>query len=73
MLRKPVESSSLKSVGYDIVDGNLVLEVEFTRGAVYQYMQVPYDVYEQLMSAESVGSFFNKNIQKKYEFKKVSE
>jgi hypothetical protein len=73
MLRKPVESSSLKSVGYDIVDGNLVLEVEFARGAVYHYYQVSYDVYEQLMSAESVGSYFSKNIQKKYQFKKVSE
>jgi len=73
MERKKCESSSIASIGYDIVDGALVLEVEFTRGAIYHYFDVSYDVYTELMEAESIGSYFGKNIAKKYKFVKVEE
>jgi len=56
MDRMPVESSTLKSIGYD--PETSTLEVEFRRGAIYQYFDVPPDVYAQLMSASSHGQFF---------------
>lgn len=69
MWRAEVESSNLKSVGYNPLEQ--VLEIEFRSGGVYQYFQVPFDVYEELLKAESKGKYFWSNIRNKYEYKKV--
>lgn len=58
--RTPVRSSALRSVGYD--QGQRVLEIEFTNGAVYQYFDVPAEVYGGLMAAESHGRYFNQAV-----------
>jgi hypothetical protein len=47
-------------VGYD--DEQRVLEIEFTNGAVYQYSDVPPEVYSGLMAAESHGRYFNQHV-----------
>jgi KTSC domain len=61
MRRRPVQSSNLASVGYD--SRRRVLEVEFLEsGLVYQYSGVPKSAYEELMSAASLGRYFNKFI-----------
>jgi hypothetical protein len=60
MVRVQVDSSSLASVGYD--PATETLEVEFTSGTVYQYSNVPAEVYEELMAAESHGAYFAQNI-----------
>jgi KTSC domain len=62
--RVSVASSNLVSVGYD--ERSEILEVEFKGGRVYQYMNVPQIVYDQLMSASSQGSYFNANIRNNY-------
>jgi len=70
MERQSVESSNLASIGYDAE--NEVLEIEFNNGGVYQYFDVPENVYEELMSASSHGQYFDRNIKKAgYEFKKM--
>lgn len=54
MLRMlPVESSAVKAVGYE--DGSLF--VEYKAGGVYEYEDVPTDVFMKLITADSVGSF----------------
>ena len=55
MDRTPVVSSNIKSIGYD--SNSKILEVEFTNMSVYRYYEVPEDVYEELMAAESKGSY----------------
>ena len=60
MEREKVKSSNLESVGYD--EDKSLLEVEFKDGAVYQYSGVSSELHKQLISADSVGSFFQKNI-----------
>jgi len=50
MERQVVESTHLKSIGYD---------------SIYQYFQVPADVYAGLVNAESQGQYFDKYIKKK--------
>ena len=55
MEKKPVQSTNVKSVGYDAVEK--VLEVEFKSGGVYQYTGVQAEMYADLMKAESVGRF----------------
>jgi hypothetical protein len=55
--RSHVTSSSIVSVGYD--RRAAVLEVEFQRGRVYQYLDVPPEEFDALMAAESKGRFVN--------------
>ena len=69
MTRKSVESSNLRSVGYD--EFLLVLEIEFKSGAVYRYYGVPSEVHDELINAESVGKYFNANVKSKNSFLKV--
>ena len=68
MKRIPVESSNLKSIGYD----KDVLEVEFKSGGIYQYLNVPEHEYKSLMSAESHGKYLNANIKPNYQYQKIS-
>ena len=64
-----VESTMIKEAGYD--EATQVLTVKFVNGdEVYEYKNVPKSVYDELMAAESKGSFFAKNIKGKYDFEK---
>jgi KTSC domain len=62
MQRVPVESAQLTSVGYDL--DSSTLEVEFRKGGIYQYSSISPEMHQQLMSAESIGTFFNTVIRK---------
>ena len=66
MLREPVESSTLASVGYS--KQTSTLELEFKTGSVYRYFAVPASVIELLMKAESKGAFFHKSIKDSYPY-----
>ncbi|WLO85518.1 KTSC domain-containing protein [Pantoea agglomerans] len=69
MERTAVSSSNLASVGYDA--DTLTLEVEFLNGTVYQYYDVPEGVFEELLNAGSVGSYFSHNVRNNYPTQKV--
>ena len=69
MIRQPVSSSNIKSVGYD--PDSTLLEIEFHDGSIYQYSKVPQSVHTALMTAASLGSFLHKNIRGKYPYQKV--
>lgn len=60
MLRQVVESSSLRSIGYDRATGTL--EVEFTSGGVYRYADVPPELWSALRSSDSKGKFFQDHV-----------
>jgi KTSC domain-containing protein len=62
-------SSNIISAGYDAAAK--ILEVEFQSGKVYQYLDVPQNIYQDLMTAESKGEFFHDNILKEFDFKEV--
>ena len=69
MERQPVTSSNLAEVGYD--PELETLEVQFRHGSVYQYFNVPAFMYERLMSADSLGRFFNAEIKGHYPEAKI--
>ena len=69
MSKIEVKSTSLKSIEYFLEIQ--MLEVEFVKGSVYDYFDVPQEIYDALINAESVGSFFSKNISKSYVYKKM--
>lgn len=61
----PVVSSMAMAVGYD--RNEQILQVEFQSGAVYQYLGVDADTWEDLHSSDSIGSFFNQEIKGRYD------
>ena len=69
MNRFPVASSNLAEVGYD--PATQTLEIMFKDGSVYQYFDVPQQVYEGIMVADSVGRFFHANIKGGYRYAKL--
>ena len=62
--RQRIESSAIAAVGYS--KRRHILEIEFVNGAVYRYLEVPPEVYQNLMSAESKARFYDSNIRKHY-------
>lgn len=63
MIRTPVNSGQIQSIGFE----NGILEIEFPRGAVYQYEGEKVEQHHKgLMAAHeaggSVGSYFNANV-----------
>lgn len=69
MEREQVDSETLKSMRFD--PETLTLELEFTEGAIYQYYDVPENVYKDPKSASSLGAFFNINIRHNYRFRRI--
>jgi hypothetical protein len=70
MDRLPVDSSLIRSIGYDFP--NSILEVELLpSGRVYRYFDVPLSIYSELMAADSKGSFFNESIRDLYPFEEI--
>ena len=64
MRRRSVSSSSVASVGYDAK--TQTLEIEFQSGSVYDYGEVPPEVFKGLMEAPSKGRFFSNEIRGQY-------
>lgn len=60
MVRTPVKSSNLKSVGYD--PATKTLEVEFHSGAVHRYAGIPSGHHQNLIKSKSPGSYFHTHI-----------
>jgi hypothetical protein len=69
MERERVDSSSVRSVGYD--GKSHTLEVEFRNGGVYDYLDVPEDEVRRLRRAESLGRYLNTRIKPRYPVRKV--
>ena len=68
MKREKVKSSNVKSVGYDEI--KKIMEVEFMSGDIYQYLNVPVEVFVAVVTAPSIGSAIHKMLRNKYDFKK---
>jgi len=69
MIREPVASSNLASVGYD--SETQTLEVEFSNGTIYQYYNVDDSLFDQFMDAPSKGQFLNTYIKNAYPYSRV--
>lgn len=60
-----VDSSNIESVGYD--GDTRELHVSFVTGKLYIYAEVPEETYAELLSADSKGSYLNREIKPNYE------
>ncbi len=70
MERISVTSSNIKSVGYD--NAKKILEIEFCNNRVYQYFDVPENIFIALRDADSVGGYLAGNIKGKYSYTALS-
>lgn len=69
MKLEPVKSSNIEAVGYDGSEQRLT--IEFKDGAQYCYEKVPEKTFNELHKAESVGTYFYKNIKTNFECVKI--
>jgi hypothetical protein len=61
----------MKAVGYE--GKSMTLEVEFQSGEIYQYFEVPAEVFKQLEAAKSKGRYFNAEIRDDYQCLRVGK
>lgn len=67
MIRQKVVSKNLKSVGYE----NGTLEIEFITFSIYQYYNVPENIYFGLLNAVSKGTYHNTYIKDSFRYKQL--
>lgn len=68
--RVPVDSSYVKSIGYD--PASQVMHVEFDGGKVFHYDGVPQQAHQAFRNADSVGKHFYNHIKGKFGHKEVT-
>lgn len=66
MTLETVDSDVFHAVGYDAEIQ--VLEIIFNNGRIYQYRDVPRQVFEGLMASDSKGHYFNDNVRGEFDF-----
>ncbi len=69
MERKRINSSKIRSAGYD--PKSQTLELEFSDGKVVQYRGVSGEVHRQFMAAPSPTSFFEDKIDESFPSSRV--
>lgn len=62
-------SSNVNRISYD--DESSTLEVEFHNGSIYQYFDVPQQVWEQFKAAGSKGQFIHQVLKGQYRYARV--
>ncbi len=64
-----IKSSNLKKAVFDTESKNL--EITFNNDSIYEYKNVPWDIFTKFRLSESQGKFFNNNISKIYKYSKI--
>lgn len=58
---------------YHYNEATHILTIKYVSGIVYEYVDVPVAVYDEMKKWTSKGSFLNKKIKGNYDFRKVEE
>jgi hypothetical protein len=66
-----MQSTSIESMEYQIIDGQPRLDITFKTGSKYRYFGVPLSVFNLFANADSHGKFFQSNIRSQYKFEKI--
>ena len=69
MARVDLKSTSLHAATYQ--DQSAFLELEFLSGAIYRYLGVPAQIYQELLRAESKGRYFNQHIRNGFTYTQI--
>lgn len=63
-----VGSHNLEEAGYD--EKRHILHIQFRNG-LYEYYDVPKNIYDGLITASSANKYFHEYIKGKYEFSRI--
>jgi len=63
-----VESEAIDEIAYDAPRS--VLFVRFAHGDWYSYFEVPAEIYEAFVAAESHGRYFHERIRDRYTYRR---
>ncbi len=66
MQRQEVESTVIGAIGY-----SRVLEIQFESGRIYQYYNVPEEIFLEMLNAPSKGKYFNAAVRGKFPFREI--
>jgi hypothetical protein len=69
MERKKVNSSNIRSVGYDA--SSQTLEIELSDGTIWEYSRVPSEVHRRCMAAPTMISYYRDNIEEDYSRRRI--
>jgi hypothetical protein len=64
-----IVSSNLKFASYNT--NSKKLTITFNNGSIYEYYEVPWQIFTKLRMSESQGKFFNTEISKTFKYKKL--
>lgn len=65
-----VTSSNIQTIGYDTQANTL--RIIFSNGSIYDYSNIPSDIYNALINAQSIGKYFHQMIKNNYSYIKIS-
>lgn len=66
-----VQSSALEQISYDEAAHTLLATFRYS-GRTYLYRDVPQEIYDGLIFAESIGAYFNAHIRNHYDFEELN-
>lgn len=65
----PVSSRNLEYIGYD--ERLMLLQIQFRNQAIYEYYDVPKNIYIGLITASSADGYFREYVKNVYRYSKV--
>lgn len=69
LLTKGKKSSRILKMSY--IKSKKLLTITFNSGAIYEYYDVPMEVTDDIIQADSLGKYFDKNIKGIYNYRRV--
>jgi hypothetical protein len=70
MHRFPIPSAEITQVGYQ--EDSETLEIQFVKGGVYQFFNVPSTVFNEFMSSPSKEGYYHSRIGERFPCSRVS-
>jgi len=70
LIHVEIKSSNIKSATYNTETS--LLTIVINNGSIYEYENVPWELFTKFRMADSQGAFLNANIKNKYSFKKFN-
>ncbi len=62
-------SGMVKTISYDAAEK--ILTLEFNSGGSYAYSEVPKEIFDGILNAESAGKYYHAHIKGKYSHEKI--
>lgn len=66
-----VQSTNIQCVAHQ--GGDLFVRFNYGGGTCYRYTGVPAETYSELLTAESVGRFFDQRVKKSFPYERLTQ